>query len=821
VKIQVWMPIVWVPILGQMTAIGLACTANILLSHNDVTLAQVVPDRTLPVGERSSISGDPDIQIDGGATRGSNLFHSFQQFSIPINSSAFFNNATDITNIITRVTGNTRSDIDGLMRANGTANLFLINPNGIIFGPNARLDIGGSFLASTADSIIFADNFRYSAIDPQIPPLLTISVPTGLQMGPDASEIRVVGEGHSLTARDPVFSPLIRGVSQGLQVSPGKTLALLGGNVVLTGGMLKAEGGRIELGSVGLGEVSLTSTPSSWVLDYTNVSSFKDIQLSRQSLVDASGTLPGSIAFQGNAIAISDGSVILLQNQGGQPGGQITVKAVESLNVSGTTPGAKVTSNVASQNLGLGKSGDIAISAKQVIVQGGGQITVNSFGAGAGGSLALNAAQSIQLIGVSSINPLATSNIATVAYNSGNAGNLTVSTGQLVIRDGGVFVSTSFGAIGTGDSGNVAVNATESIEVSGVEPRFRQPSVLSAGAGNSGAGATLTINTAKLSVRGGASVSTATLANGKAGNLIVNAIDSVEVTGQAQGAFNRVSSIGSFARRIDPIIAKLFGLPSLPTGGSGDVAINTGRLKVTDNAVIDARNDGPGDGGTLSVNANAVLLDNRGSITATTVSGEGGNIRLNVRDVSLLRNNSQITASANGSGNGGNVTFNSKLIVAVPKEDSNLTANAFSGSGGNVRITTQGIFGIEPRAQATGLSDITASSDFGISGTVTLNTPDVDPSRGMTSLPTGLVDTNALISSSCLARRDRQGRFIITGTGGLATQPDDLANAAFPTYDLVPNVTTGANIPPSTLIVEADRAVRLANGNIVFGRSCD
>jgi filamentous hemagglutinin family protein len=139
------MQIVWVPILGQ------------------VAIAQVVPDRTLPEGERSAISGNPNLQIDGGATRGSNLFHSFQQFSIPTNSSVFFNNSTDIANIITRITGNSRSDIDGLIRANGAANLFLINPNGIIFGPNARLAIGGSFLASTVDSLKFADGLEFSA----------------------------------------------------------------------------------------------------------------------------------------------------------------------------------------------------------------------------------------------------------------------------------------------------------------------------------------------------------------------------------------------------------------------------------------------------------------------------------------------------------------------------------------------------------------------------------------------------------------------------------------------------------------------------------
>ncbi|WP_432812476.1 filamentous hemagglutinin N-terminal domain-containing protein [Pantanalinema sp. GBBB05] len=157
--------------------------------------AQIIPDTTLPANSRV-IPGCIRCVIEGGTTRGTYLFHSFREFSIPTGGEAWFNHGVTVQTILARVTGTAISHLDGLLKTNGTANLFLLNPNGIVFGANARLEIAGSFVASTAQRLIFPDGSDFSAITPQAPPLLTMSITPGLQYGTSFPGATIVNQGN-------------------------------------------------------------------------------------------------------------------------------------------------------------------------------------------------------------------------------------------------------------------------------------------------------------------------------------------------------------------------------------------------------------------------------------------------------------------------------------------------------------------------------------------------------------------------------------------------------------------------------------------------
>lgn len=351
--------------------------------------AQIVPDATLPNNSSVTTNGNTST-ITEGTQAGSNLFHSFEQFSILTGGTAHFNNAANIQNIFSRVTGGSLSNIDGLIKANGSANLFLVNPNGIVFGSNAKLDIGGSFLGTTANRINFADGLQFSATAPPTTPLLTVSVPVGLGFGSNPKTILVQGNGQGTRSTTDLIDTSI-----GLRVQPNQTLALVGGNVALEGGTLKTAGGRIELGSVAEPSlVSLTPVSSGWALGYESVPIFGQIQLSGQATVDASGAGGGDIQVQGRQVSLTDGSQIEASTLGAEQGGALAVTATDLVELIGT-----ITNNdglFASGLLSLvypkatGNSGTLTINTGRLSIQDGARITASTFDAGSAGNILIN-----------------------------------------------------------------------------------------------------------------------------------------------------------------------------------------------------------------------------------------------------------------------------------------------------------------------------------------------------------------------------------------------------------------------------------------------
>jgi filamentous hemagglutinin family protein len=672
----------------------------------DLAVAQVSADSS--VGTTVTTNG-LTYEITEGTTVGdTNLFHSFSSFTIPRGWSADFLNAPTITNILVRVTGDTPSDIQGQLRAQGSANLFLMNPNGIQFGSGARLRIGGSFVGTTASAIGFPGGGEFS-ITSQVEPQNSL-----LKVNPSALLFNQI-------AVQPITNQFAA-----LQVPRGRSLLLLGGNVNLDGGRLQTLDGRVELGGLaGAGMVELEIDSNNLRLSFPQGVQRADVSLTNGAIVSASNTSTGggNIQVQGKRITLTEGSEIRVNTLGSQPGGTLAVTASELVELTGG-------SRLLRDTVNTGAAGSLRIETKRLIVQDGSQVSASTLSEGQGGTLAVTASESIELNGTSANGD--PSGLFVVAQDIGVAGDIEIETGRLVVRDG---AQVSASTLSEGQGGTLTVTASESIELNGTSANG-DPSGLFVVAQDIGIAGDIEIETGRLVVRDGAKVSASTLSEGQGGRLTLTASESIQLTGTSA---NGQSRSGLF-------------VGTTGTGVAGDLKIETGQLTVSDGAVVSAR---------------------------TSSLGNGGNITLQVRDLLQLRGNSQISTAAGipgAGGNGGNINIDAKLIVAIPGENSDIIANAFEGNGGNINITTQGIFGIQFREELTPLSDINASSEFGVNGIVQINTPDIDPSRGLTNLPTEVVDASNQIDQTCSAGRGEAGKnkFIVTGRRGLPSNPYEM-----------------------------------------------
>uniref|UniRef100_A0A8J6ZLU7 Filamentous hemagglutinin N-terminal domain-containing protein n=1 Tax=Desmonostoc muscorum LEGE 12446 TaxID=1828758 RepID=A0A8J6ZLU7_DESMC len=793
--------------------------ASLYISRLNEAYAQISPDATL--ANNSDITRDGNrLNITGGTQAGTNLFHSFSEFSIPTSTEAVFQNAAHIQNIISRVTGQSISQIDGLIKTQGTANLFLINPNGIIFGKNARLDISGSFIASTASAVKFADGFDFSANDIPTTPLLTINVPIGLQFGGNPGSIQVKGDGQGIRAT--TENSDVIDTTSGLRVQLNQTLALVGGDIFLEGATIKTAGGRIELGSVGENSlVSFTSINKGFSLGYEAISTFKNIQLSQEAAVDASGA-GGDVQVWSNRLTLKDGSQIEANTLGAQPGGGINVTAKESVQVIGVSARDNPSGLFTLVNPGsTGDGGQLRINTGQLVVQDGAVVDASTFGTGKGGNVIINA-DSVQLID-GSVKYTALS-AQTEPGSTGNAGNLIINTGTLLVQDG---AQISTGTSGSGKGGDLTVNA-DSVEVIGLlqiigENTYtsglysasqrnatgkagnltinaqklvvRDVGVINAQTQAGGNGGTLTIKAQQLLVLDGGVVTSSTTNAGKAGDLLIDA-DSVQIIGKfADGQLSsRLSTTSG--------IGLLRNYPNT-TGDGGNIRIKTGELLVQDGASILVGAAGKGNAGNLEIHARSIRLDNNASLDATTISSntdtsqQQATITLSAKYLFLL-GGSRITTNATGSNLiGGNINIDTDILGAAGNSD--ISANSTDFRGGRVTINAQGIFGIRFSNTPTTESDITATgANSQLNGTVQINTPDVDPSQGLTPLPEIMIDPATIIAQNP-CQKVAGSRFVITGHGGLPTNPS---------LALTPSGVRVGLLEPTSLTTQAQSTIK-------------
>ena len=851
--------------------------------------AQITTDGTTNTTLETTNGG---ITIEDGDRAGNNLFHSFSEFSVPDGSSATFNNPVEIENIFSRVTGGDISNINGAINANGGANLLLINPAGIVFGENASLNLGGSFLATTADTLLFEEG-EFSAVNPQAAPILTIDRPIGLNFGENAGDIvNRANSGQSRTATftngDRVEEVTIN-TPIGLEVDPGESITLVGGDISIDGGGVTAPSGRVELGGLSAaGEVTIDADDR---LSFPDGVAKANLNLSDDAEVDVSGDGRGAIAINVNNLVLLEGSELFAgiaegAESGNVPAGDITINTDESVRLIGNGIDIEGLDTVISNHVGLsaikredadadssavGDSGSIFINTDRLELSDRAVISTITFGEGNVGKIVVEAntvemntlgeiasrvrqgrgnSNNVEL-DVNSLNlndafivsdvgnfrqdsarpsigdggsviinardtiAMDSANAAAVIISQiqrdaiGDAGNIEINTGTLSLGKVSLILSTN---AAEGSSGNIDINATESIELNG-DSSLILSQLLPGVVGNGG---DINITAPNISLTNFSKIAASALAGseGEAGAITIAAEDRISISGGSVIDALSENNFDSGDVDLQTDTLELGTGGKIVAGSDGDGNAGNINLSIGDNIVVDNGNPpegspfnepylraiefetgvfanssftSTGSGGSIFITADSIELVDRGTFSTSTFSGNGGNIDLQIADTLSLRDNSTISAEASGIGSGGNVNIDSDLIIAFRNSDgdgSDIVAKAAeTGTGGNIEISADAILGLQARNATpfNNTNDIDASSEFGLDGSVAINNPDVDPTAGIVELPTVPIDAEAILAQDLckVENEDIAGgsSFIVTGKGGLSpTSAESLDN---------------------------------------------
>ncbi|MEH2193470.1 MAG: filamentous hemagglutinin N-terminal domain-containing protein [Nostoc sp.] len=675
-------------LLCQFSSVLLTC-----LIYTPV-LAQIVPDSTLPVNSQVT-PGCTNCTIEGGTIRGVNLFHSFREFSVPTGGEAFFNNPAAIQNILTRVTGSNFSSIDGLIRANGIANLFLINPNGIIFGSNAQLNIGGSFVASTASSFKFSDGSEFSATRPQAPPLLIINVPLGLQRGTIPSGSAIANRGN-LTAGQDLTLEANHLDLQG-QLVAGRDVTLNAQGTVqirdnVTNPFIASAGRDLMIqGNQGI-DIFTLNHPQSQFHSFGKLSLVSDRTISGDAHFFSGGEFqilsqsgqPATFISRYDPIISSAGDVDIA---GGYTGASLLIESLGSVKIQGniiiTNPDL-VSTFTGSDAILSTHSGLIIRSGQTNLIYGGsnqnnppvytgsivpsgitlmGNVVVQPFN-NVGGVVSLVAGSGDIKVG----------SIDVSNQTGGDGGTITLSTNNGNLTTNGLLYSASTSDVSnSGNGGAIALSTTNG----NLTTNGSLYSASTSDVSNSGNGGAIALSTTN-----------GTLTNN--GFLYSASISDVGNSGNG-GAIALSTTNGTLTNN-----GSLYSASNSTTGNSGNggaIALSTtnGDLNLTTNSLLYSFSYG-GNGGAIALSTTNGTLTNNGQLYSFSYGGNGGTIALSATNGDLI-NNGQFNSGSNAT----NGTSRTGGAIALSTNNGNLTNNGMldssssgsnSGNGGAIAFTS-------------------------------------------------------------------------------------------------------------------------------------
>jgi filamentous hemagglutinin family protein len=752
------------------------------LAHHATAQINVTPDgSTQTFVNFNAASGRWEITGNTRSLSGTVLLHSLIDFSIgAADTVTFIDGNPNLQTVITRVTGNAQSNILGALQTQGDFDLFLINPNGIIFGPNARVDIRGSFIATTAESVVFNNGEIFSSSS-LTTPSLTINLPVSLRFGNTTNPIQVNGA-HTVPSPFPRISARPANPN-----SSGYTLALIGGELNINNGNVSATNGRVALGSVTpQSRVNLNPITAGWLFDYNDAQGFGDITLDQSARVSATG---GDMQIEAENLLIEGNSIIDLSPSLTQAAGNLVITASDSVQLSGASTRIFSENGGSTQNVG-----NFSIRTERLRLDSGTTIRSTTSGAGLGGDINVYA-NTIELVN----GDLLTESRVTATNDAGNINLFT----QNLTMQAGASISASTQSLGLG--GNITVRPLQPSLPSSVT--ISDLSFITAEDFTTSQGGNISLeNIGRLTLNTGGEITTQAV-NGQGGTIDIQVGDQISLSDNS-----RITSEATVNGNAGGVSVRSGGSLELQdfsritvesvNGQGGALDVNANSISLRNNSRITSEATGAGSAGDITLTSEVVTLFDRSSITAATQSLTGGNITFRNQALIFMgpceqgscpTGNNAITASAAGTANGGNIAMifrpeGGLLYSPLPLRPTNndVIASAVSGNGGT--ITIQNLIALDPRRRnpvtgqpdplhfvqfsgvATPDSDLIASSAFGVDGNVELNFRQDLESDDLPSEFLGNELEQSCTTGGRAAPEQERSRstFTITGQGGTA-----------------------------------------------------